>query len=161
MGLECHGCGMVSTCPVRCAYSFHKEATSRTPVGKMPGESSSSPPTPKSGNSLENGVGGTRPEHKKATKWVSLPIIVRSFAAVVKRLRRVADKQGPNLPPELPNWSRSASFPIVESFPVYSKLCCEFLLSKVFPATILYQRFRKLLAVASARWRIQPYSPER
>src|ERR1035438_2699465 len=34
---------MVNTCPVRCTYSFHKEATSRTPDGKMPGESRSSP----------------------------------------------------------------------------------------------------------------------
>ena len=34
---------MVSIGPVRCAYTFHKEATSRTPDGKMPGKSRSSP----------------------------------------------------------------------------------------------------------------------
>jgi magnesium chelatase family protein len=34
---------MVNTYPVRCEYFFHKEATSRTPDGKMPGESRSSP----------------------------------------------------------------------------------------------------------------------
>ena len=103
----------------------------------MLGESSSSPPTPKSGNSLENGVGGTRPEHKKATKWVSLPIIVRSFAAVANWLHRVADKQGPNLPPELPNWPRSAFFPVIESFPVYPQFFGEFLLSEILPGPIL------------------------
>ena len=43
LGLVCHGGGMVDTCPVRCAHSFHKEATSRTPDAKMPGESRSSP----------------------------------------------------------------------------------------------------------------------
>ncbi len=34
---------MVNNYPVRRAYSFHKEAISRTPDGKMPGESRSSP----------------------------------------------------------------------------------------------------------------------
>ena len=88
-------------------------------------------------------------------------VIVRSFATVVDWLRRVADKQGPNLPPELPNWSRSACFPVIESFPVYSQFCGECLLSEIFPGPILRQRLSESLAVTSERWRIHPYSPER
>jgi hypothetical protein len=120
-------------------------------------------PTPQSGNSLEIAVGRSLvPEHKKATKWVSLPcVLVRSFAAVVKRLRRVADKQGPNLPPELPNWSRSAFFPVIESFPVYSQFFGECLLSEILPEPITRQRLRESLGVARERGRIQPYGPER
>jgi hypothetical protein len=73
----------------------------------------------------------------------------------------VADEQGPNLPPELPNWSRSAFFPVIESFPVYSQFCGECLLSEILPGPILRQRLRESLGVASERWRIHPYSPER
>jgi len=38
-----HDYGMVNICPVRCAKPDHKEAMSRTPDGKMPGESRSTP----------------------------------------------------------------------------------------------------------------------
>lgn len=100
-------------------------------------------------------MGGTRPEHKKATKWIPLPyVLVRPFADVVKRSRRVADKQRPNLPPKLPNWSRSAFFPVIESFPAYSQFFGECLLSEILPGPIPHQRLRESLAVASERWRI-------
>jgi hypothetical protein len=80
---------------------------------------------------------------------------------VAKRLRRMADKQGPNLPPELPNWSRSAFFPVIEGFPVHSKLYGECLLREIFPGPITRQRLRESLGVAGERWRIQPYGPKR
>jgi hypothetical protein len=44
--------GSVSICPVRCAFSFHKEAISRTPDGKRLGESCSSPARFKKGQRL-------------------------------------------------------------------------------------------------------------
>src|SRR6266550_7833426 len=37
------GCGIVNTCPAARSQPFHKKATSRTPDGKMPGESRCSP----------------------------------------------------------------------------------------------------------------------
>ena len=72
----------------------------------------------------------------------------------------MANEQGPNLPPELPNWSRPAFFPVIESFPVYSQFCGECLLSEILPGPIPRQRLRESLGVASERGRIQPYSPE-
>jgi hypothetical protein len=80
---------------------------------------------------------------------------------MVNRLCQVAGKQGPNLPPELPNRSRSAFFPVIESFPVYSQFCGECLLSEILPGPITRQRLRESLGVASERGRIHPYSPER
>jgi hypothetical protein len=73
----------------------------------------------------------------------------------------MADEQGTNLPPELPNWSRSAFFPVIESFPVYSQFCGECLLSEILPGRIPRQRLSETLGVASERGRIHPYSPER
>ena len=73
----------------------------------------------------------------------------------------MANEQGPNLPPELPNWSRSAFFPVIESFPVYSQFCGECLLSEIFPRPIPRQRLSESLAVTRERWRIHPYGLKR
>jgi len=43
LGLEFLGYETVNICPVSCTQPFHKKATSRTPDGKMPGESRCSP----------------------------------------------------------------------------------------------------------------------
>jgi hypothetical protein len=79
---------------------------------------------------------------------------------MVNRLCQVAGKQGSNLPPEPPNWSRSAIFPVIESFLVYSQFCGECLLGEILPGSIPRERLRESSAVTSARWRIQPYSPK-
>jgi hypothetical protein len=86
---------------------------------------------------------------------------VRSFADVLNRLRRGAAKQRPNLPPELPNWSSSACFPVIEGFSVHSQFFRECPLSEILPGPIPHQRLCESLTVASERWRIHPYSPER